>query len=331
MSDIIYNSYNYNLDRKFEPLADRKKLKNQPFTQVPQERNEAEAFFTENISSSVGLAKIVFTNKNGGNDSKYSREYLTFTALEDTTFKFTRNELQYSLDDGTTWATLAVNTNTPTVTAGNKILWKQTGLTPEPGYGIGKFSSTGNFNVSGNIMSLYYGDEFIGQKDLTEKISAFCELFIFCNKLVNAENLILPATTLAQSCYYFMFSQCTSLTKAPELPATTLADYCYYNMFSQCTSLTSAPELHATTLAHECYYNMFYHCTSLSYLDIYSNEKIDYEIFNNATNSGKLVLHGQTPLASQDSFLQQFIGWELWIDDELIGIIEKSGGNYYYN
>ena len=65
MSDIIYNSYNYSLERKFEPLADRKKLKNQPFTQVPQERNEAEAFFTENISSSVGLTKIVFTNKNG--------------------------------------------------------------------------------------------------------------------------------------------------------------------------------------------------------------------------------------------------------------------------
>ena len=288
-------------------------------------------------------------------------------------------------------------------------MWKQTGLTPEPGYGIGTFSSTGNFNVSGNIMSLYYGDEFIGQKDLTGKISAFYVLFFGCNKLVNAENLILPATTLTDYCYESMFDGCTSLTKAPELPATTLADFCYNNMFYCCTSLvtapelpattlapgcysymfnnctslvnapalpattlvqscyqsmfqgctslvsspelpaitladscyyymfegcislTVAPELPATTLAYGCYNNMLYNCTSLSYLDIYSNEEFDYEIFNNATNSGKLVLHGQTPLASQDSFLQQFIGWELWIDDELIGIIENSGGNYYYN
>ena len=266
MSDIIYNSYNYSLERKFEPLADRKKLKNQPFTQVPQERNEAEAFFTENISSSVGLTKIVFTNKNGWNDSKYSREYLTFEALEDTTFTFTRNNLQYSVDGGETWETLAANTETPTITAGNKIMWKQTGLTPEPGYGIGTFSSTGNFNVSGNIMSLYYGDEFIGQKDLTGKISAFYVLFFGCNKLVNAENLILPATTLEQNCYVAMFQGCTSLITAPELPATTLADNCYNSMFYGCTSLTKAPELPATTLTNSCYQWMFEGCTSLNYI-----------------------------------------------------------------
>ena len=36
-----------------------------------------------------------------------------------------------------------------------------------------------------------------------------------------------------------MFSDCTSLTTAPELPATTLANFCYYNMFNNCTSLSS--------------------------------------------------------------------------------------------
>ena len=33
------------------------------------------------------------------------------------------------------------------------------------------------------------------------------------------------------------FSNCTSLTTAPELPATTLANNCYSKMFSGCTSL----------------------------------------------------------------------------------------------
>ena len=36
-----------------------------------------------------------------------------------------------------------------------------------------------------------------------------------------------------------MFSGCTSLTTAPELPATTLADYCYYGMFQRCTNLNT--------------------------------------------------------------------------------------------
>ena len=34
-----------------------------------------------------------------------------------------------------------------------------------------------------------------------------------------------------------MFGKCTSLTQAPELPATTLVDGCYYYMFYGCTSL----------------------------------------------------------------------------------------------
>ena len=34
-----------------------------------------------------------------------------------------------------------------------------------------------------------------------------------------------------------MFSKCTSLTQAPELPATTLVDGCYYYMFNGCSKL----------------------------------------------------------------------------------------------
>jgi hypothetical protein len=36
-----------------------------------------------------------------------------------------------------------------------------------------------------------------------------------------------------------MFYGCTSLTTAPQLPATTLVQSCYQNMFSNCTSLNS--------------------------------------------------------------------------------------------
>ena len=36
-----------------------------------------------------------------------------------------------------------------------------------------------------------------------------------------------------------MFSGCTGLTAAPALPATTLANNCYYSMFSGCTGISS--------------------------------------------------------------------------------------------
>ena len=194
----------------------------------------------------------------------YSKQYLTFTALESGTFTFSTNALQYSLDDGATWTTLAANTASPQIAAGNKILWKQTGLSPTSSAGIGTFSSTGQFDVSGNIMSLYYGDNFIGQTDLTGKDYAFYGLFNSNTKLINAENLILPATTLAIECYRYMFNGCTALTMAPELPATTLINYCYSNMFNGCTSLTTAPKLPATRLARSCYNQMFMACTSLT-------------------------------------------------------------------
>jgi len=193
----------------------------------------------------------------------YSKDYLTFVALEDGTFTFSRNDLQYSLDNGATWATLTANTATPTVTSGNKIMWKQSGLTPSSA-GIGTFIATGNFNVQGNIMSLYYGDDFKNKTDLSGKNYAFANLFIGNTKVVSAENLSLLATTLAKNCYYQMFYGCTSLTKTPKLLSTTLADSCYMGMFQGCSSLTKAPTLPAITLASGCYDRMFRGCTSLT-------------------------------------------------------------------
>ena len=58
--------------------------------------------------------------------------------------------------------------------------------------------------------------------------------------------------------------KCSELTSAPELPATTLAEACYYKMFYGCGNLTSAPELPATTLAEGCYAEMFSGCVKLS-------------------------------------------------------------------
>lgn len=196
----------------------------------------------------------------------YSNEYLTFEALEDGTFLFTKSGLSYSTNNGKTWTALNANTATPTVNAGNKIMFKgeMTPSTTSGIQGIGKFSATGRFNASGNIMSLLYGDDFIDQTDLTGKDYAFCELFKQNDMLIDVTNLILPATTLAIRCYNRMFNICTSLTTAPELRATTLAQNCCTQMFDGCTNLTTPPKLPATSLAAQCYQSMFQSCTSLA-------------------------------------------------------------------
>ena len=203
--------------------------------------------------------KLSSDNKKDSHD--YSEDYLTFVALEDGTFTFTpknNNVISYSTNSGKTWT----EGNSIEVSNGDKVMWKGT-MTPQLSNGIGTFSATGNFDVQGNVMSLLFGDNYKGQTDLTEKIFAFYELFYNNTKIVNAENLYLPATILANGCYIGMFHGCTNLITVPELPATTLVGSCYERMFRDCTSLIIAPALPATTLKSSCYESMFYGCTNL--------------------------------------------------------------------
>jgi hypothetical protein len=75
-------------------------------------------------------------------------------------------------------------------------MFKATKPTVNSTDGMGTFSSTGRFNVEGNIMSLWYGDDFIDKNDLGGRTWIFHTLFKNCTKLVDASKLILPATTL---------------------------------------------------------------------------------------------------------------------------------------
>jgi len=173
--------------------------------------------------------------------------------------------------NGGEWTELVVRSTTSStvsinVSAGDKVEFKGTNTTYcDWGLKYNSFATgTATYNVSGNIMSLVYGDDFGSTNELTESYT-FSKFFSGNNSIVSAENLILPSASLTSYCYHFMFNGCTSLTTAPStLPATTLADYCYLSMFFGCTSLTTTPELPVTTLAYCCYSNMFQGCTSLT-------------------------------------------------------------------
>lgn len=115
--------------------------------------------------------------------------------------------------------------------------------------------------VYGNVMSLLFSD-FKDKTVITQEY-AFIRLFGGGIKNSLQKELLLPATSLAEGCYYMMFSYCTSLTTAPVLPATCLARECYECMFYNCTSLETPPVLPATSLEVNCYRRMFNGCTSL--------------------------------------------------------------------
>lgn len=185
--------------------------------------------------------------------------YLTLHSITNNTYTFSK-AVEYSVDDGVTWRSLAANEGTAIVAAGLNALFRGN-ISATSAAGVGTFTSTGTFSVSGNPMSLASGSSL---SNATMVDYQFMRLFNGCTGLTSAEDLELPATACTKYCYQGMFGGCTSLVTPPSLPATTLDTWCYQNMFLNCTSLTTAPTLPATTLADQCYGGMFAHCTSLS-------------------------------------------------------------------
>lgn len=234
-----------------------------PFTVEPATTVQAIATHPGYLNSEVEIKYI--------QSGDYTQDYLTFTVLTDGTIPWKSigsgmaKAISYRINGGS-WTSITAGDNvTISVVAGDVVELKgnnQTYASDRSNYS-GFDGGTATFNISGNIMSLVYGDDFSGQTALTGTYN-FCSLFKQ-SKAVSAENLILPATSLTECCYRAMFSKCTTLEVAPALPATTLGAYCYYFMFEDC-AITTAPELRAPTLVSNCYGNMFTGCRSLNYI-----------------------------------------------------------------
>ena len=189
---------------------------------------------------------------------------LYIKALGNVIVKF-GNTYEYSKDN-VTWTSATSSTSISAV-AGEMVFFRASGLTASSSSGIGSFTiSNGDYYVGGNIMSIIYGADFKGKTEITQTYQ-FYRLFYSSSstggRIVDASGLALPATTLTNNCYNYMFYNQHKITNAPALPATTLASNCYYNMFKGCASLVNAPSLPAMTLTSYCYAYMFQGCTSL--------------------------------------------------------------------
>lgn len=242
---------------------------------------ETDEFIKPNVSGCEFGDEVHYNDE----EHDYSKDYLTFTVLEDGTFTLTIGSsvpstyfeyVEYSIDAGNTWTktdnipNTTITVTTPTLSAGDEVLWRGKGSrTSYPGTSTATnqysyFSSTCRCNVSGNVNTLLKLDtpnEMTSANDHMYKC-----LFREMTKLIDASKLLLPFATLNEYCYAYMFYGCTDLNSAPELLATKLSSYCYSFMFYGCTSLTKAPVLHVTTLPTSCYYNMFNGCSSLNYV-----------------------------------------------------------------
>ena len=248
---------------------------------------ETEAEHNEAVIEECSVSYVVESNKvyttpenNGGQgDVDYSAMYTTLEVSKDAYVRFANASAPASLMeeistpyeysyDGINW--IPYDDSEIHLTSGQQILWKgyyekwsgNKGFVVYEKDEYGYPSNWVDFIVYGNVMSLLYGDEFYGKTEIPEGCG-LGELFRG-SSLIDASNLILPATTLDNGCYQFMFTGCEKLTTAPELPATELTERCYDGMFQYCTSLTTAPELPATTLDNGCYQFMFAGCEKLT-------------------------------------------------------------------
>lgn len=199
-------------------------------------------------------------------EEDYSMRYFTLS-IRNPGYIYWKGNQAISVDyriNGGEWTTITSSQyNPPRITAETADEIEFRGINQS--YRYSNFSgSTASFDVYGNIMSLVYGDNFIDTYTL-QTYDAFSG-FLRDTSVIEAHNLVLPATALTSNCYTRMFSGCTSLLSTPALPAMNLEAACYWGMFQGCIGLKATPDLPATGLAESCYEYMFDGCINLTRL-----------------------------------------------------------------
>lgn len=198
---------------------------------------------------------------------------LSFEILSGGTIAWDNNQSSYGEDssfcylkyriNGGEWGTLVNNikhepegvVSAFTVNAGdvvefgtNYVNWDMTRSTDKHYRFV--FSQGMKCKLEGNIMSLIYPEgefetatEFPHDEDHSYDPTNWFECLFTTmydgnpSAIIDAGNLLLPATALTNRCYASMFEGCSTMIAAPKLPAEELKRYCYHRMFAGCSSL----------------------------------------------------------------------------------------------
>lgn len=197
-------------------------------------------------------------------DSLLNINPLTFTAKSpNSTVYLTKNGspvvdgLQYRMGTTGTWLKYNIDANHVILlqNIGDKVQFRNIKNTlSTSGEDYVKFIMDGNIEGSGDIQSMLNYSPTCGDW-------CYYNLFGECTSLTKAPEL--TALSIGYSSYRYMFFKCSNLIESPELPATEIGNECYFSMFENAGLKTSPSILPALTLTDSCYKNMFKNCENL--------------------------------------------------------------------
>ena len=182
--------------------------------------------------------------------------------------------VSYSSNNGATWTTVNNQDGqtkgfSVTVNPKKKVIVKGSGTSCAVDYNVSssdtsKFcqftNSTGRLDIYGNILSLLFGDNFVGKEVGNCGEKTFAGLFLNFSSTTTAP--IIPGSTTKPYCFTHMFDGCSSLKTVPDINvSSTVTEGCCSYMFANCTSLISTPKIIKTNanynIALRCCTSMF--------------------------------------------------------------------------
>ena len=216
-------------------------------------------------------SSLVYTASSGGGDEpeaweEWEKDLLTFTALEATDIGLFANRMtapncyyRKATDTDymqmTTATTISLSTGEQVKFYGSNAYWSKDRSMWT------KFTSTGKFNVSGNVMTLLASG---GTASVRQR---YCFRRLFADThLVDAGRLTLPSTQYDYM-FYGVMQQCPYLQKLPVMPTPTHT--CVYGYFcNKSPSLQSATLSTGTYNKYLSFQGMFQDCSGLTAVTI---------------------------------------------------------------
>jgi hypothetical protein len=216
-------------------------------------------------------SSLVYTASSGGGDEpeaweEWEKDLLTFTALEAADIGLFANGMtvpkcyyRKATDTGytqmTTATTISLGVGEQVKFYGRNAYWSKDRSTWT------RFTSTGKFNVSGNVMTLLAS----GGTASVKQRYCFRRLFAETH-VVDASELTLPSTQYDYM-FYGTMQQCPYLQKLPVMPTPTHT-YVYGYFSNKCPSLQSATLPTGTYDKNYTFQGMFQDCSGLTAVTI---------------------------------------------------------------
>lgn len=251
-------------------------------------------------------SSLVYTSSSGGGGDEpaaweeWEKDLLTFTALESTDIGLLASGMtapncyyRKVTDTGYTQMTTAT---TISLSAGEQVKFYGSNASWSTDRAKWtKFTSTGKFNISGNVMTLLASG---GTASVSQR---YCFRRLFAETdVVDASELTLPSTQ-PDYMFYGMMQQCPYLQKLPVMPTPTHT-YVYGYFCNKCPSLQSATLPTGTYNKYYAFQGMFQDCSGLTAVTIpaeaITNASVVALLFQRCTSLQTIIFSNMTKLST---------------------------------